>query len=65
MICSITRFYTVAHLTAATALKQIGGEFEYVAAMGIVIFYTNAAAKVLHALAQWLVVGRFQRWRAA
>lgn len=134
VICSITHFYTVAHLTATTALKQIDGEFESVAAslkqpfhrtltrvtvpvclptildiaiylfvnamttvsavvfiystntalasvailnmddagqlapaaaMGIVIFYTNAAAKILHALAQWLVVGRFQRWRAA
>lgn len=134
VICTITHFYTVAHLTAATALKQIDSEFESVAAslkqpfhrtltrvtvpvclptildiaiylfvnamttvsavvflystntalasvailnmddagqlapaaaMGIVIFYTNAAAKILHALAQGLIVGRFQRWRAA
>jgi iron(III) transport system permease protein len=32
VICSIVHFYTVAHLTAATALKQIDPEFEAVSA---------------------------------
>ena len=32
VICTITHFYTVSHLTAVTALKQIDGEFESVAA---------------------------------
>ena len=32
VICTITHFYTVSHLTAITALKQIDGEFESVAA---------------------------------
>ncbi len=30
VICTITHFYTVAHLTALTALKQMDIEFEYV-----------------------------------
>jgi len=32
VICTITHFYTVSHLTAVTALKQMDGEFEAVAA---------------------------------
>lgn len=32
VICTITHFYTVSHLTAVTALKQIDGEFKSVAA---------------------------------
>jgi iron(III) transport system permease protein len=31
VICTITHFYTVSHLTALTALKQIDNEFESVA----------------------------------
>ncbi len=31
-VCTIAHFYTTAHLTAATALKQLDGEFEAVAA---------------------------------
>ncbi|MFT7660741.1 MAG: iron(III) transport system permease protein, partial [Gammaproteobacteria bacterium] len=31
VICSVTHFYTVSHLTATTALKQIDGKFELVA----------------------------------
>ena len=30
VICTITHFYTVSHLTALTALKQIDNEFEHV-----------------------------------
>jgi iron(III) transport system permease protein len=32
VICSVTHFYTVSHLTAVTALKQMDKEFESVAA---------------------------------
>ncbi|BCL74906.1 ABC transporter permease [Jeongeupia sp. HS-3] len=32
VICSVVHFYTTAHLTATTALKQLDGEFEAVAA---------------------------------
>ena len=32
VICSVTHFYTVSHLTAVTALKQMDGEFESVSA---------------------------------
>ncbi|MCP4297984.1 MAG: putative 2-aminoethylphosphonate ABC transporter permease subunit, partial [Proteobacteria bacterium] len=32
VICTVTHFYTVSHLTAVTALKQMDGEFESVAA---------------------------------
>lgn len=32
VICTVAHFYTVAHLTAATALKQMDGEFEAVGA---------------------------------
>jgi iron(III) transport system permease protein len=32
VICTITHFYTVGHLTALTALKQMDGEFESVSA---------------------------------
>jgi iron(III) transport system permease protein len=32
VVCTITHFYTVAHLTALTALKQIDAEFEAVSA---------------------------------
>lgn len=32
VVCTITHFYTVGHLTALTALKQIDGEFESVTA---------------------------------
>ncbi len=39
MICTITHFYTVSHLTATTALKQIDGEFESVSASLKVPFY--------------------------
>ena len=133
VICTITHFYTVSHLTASTALKQIDGEFESVAAslkqpfhrlftrvtvpvcmpsildiaiylfvnamttvsavvflyststalasvavlnmddagdiapaaaMGMMIFYTNLAARALHSLVSGRVLKRTQRWRS-
>jgi iron(III) transport system permease protein len=39
VICTVTHFYTVAHLTAATALKQLDGEFESVSQSLKVPFY--------------------------
>ena len=132
VISTITHFYTVAHLTAVTALKQLDPEFEAVsaslkqpfyrtfwrvtvpvclvpildisiylfvnamttvsaviflygpdttlasvavlnmddagdiapaAAMGMMIFYTNVAARFLHMLATRGVLARTQRWR--
>jgi iron(III) transport system permease protein len=133
VICTITHFYTVSHLTAVTALKQIDGEFESVAAslkqpfwrlfgrvtvpvclpaildiaiymfvnamttvsavvflystkttlasvavlnmddagdvapaaaMGMMIFYTNVVARLLHAGASRMMLARTQGWRA-
>ncbi len=133
VICSVTHFYTVSHLTAVTALKQMDREFESVsaslkqptlklfsrvtvpvclpavldiwiylfvnamttvsavvflyapktslasiavlnmddagdiapaAAMGMMIFYTNAAARILHLLASKGILKRTQAWRA-
>ncbi len=132
VICTITHFYTVAHLTAVTALKQMDPEFEAVsqslkqpftkvlarvtvpvclpaildisiylfvnalttvsavvflyspdtslasvavlnmddagdvapaAAMGMMIFYTNAGARLLHALLSRGLERRTQAWR--
>ncbi|MBI1384668.1 MAG: putative 2-aminoethylphosphonate ABC transporter permease subunit [Rhizobiales bacterium] len=132
VISTVTHFYTVGHLTAMTALKQIDAEFEPVAsslrqpfwrlfgrvtvpvclpsildisiymfvnamttvsavvflystktalasvavlnmddagtiapaaAMGMMIFYTNAAARILHALASRRILKRTQAWR--
>ncbi|MDA1089741.1 MAG: putative 2-aminoethylphosphonate ABC transporter permease subunit [Proteobacteria bacterium] len=39
VICTVTHFYTVAHLTAVTALKQMDPEFESVSASLKVPFY--------------------------
>jgi len=39
VICTVTHFYTVAHLTAVTALKQIDAEFESVSQSLKVPFY--------------------------
>lgn len=39
VVCTITHFYTVGHLTALTALKQIDQEFEPVAASLKQLFY--------------------------
>ncbi|GFR69404.1 phosphonate ABC transporter permease, partial [Elysia marginata] len=39
VICSIVHFFTVCHLTATTALKQIDAEFELVSASLKVPFY--------------------------
>ncbi len=133
VVSTITHFYTVAHLTAVTALKQIDGEFESVAAslkqpfwklfgrvtvpvclpaildiaiymfvnamttvsavvflystktalasvavlnmddagdiapaaaMGMMIFYTNVAARLVHAGLSRYVLARTQGWRA-
>ena len=132
VICTVTHFYTVAHLTAVTALKQMDPEFESVsaslkqpftkvfarvtvpvcapaildiwiylfvnamttvsavvflyspdttlasvavlnmddagdiapaAAMGMMIFYTNAAVRLLHAAASHGIQRRTQAWR--
>ena len=132
VICTVTHFYTVAHLTAVTALKQIDAEFEPVAAslrqpfyrlfarvtvpvclpaildisiylfvnamttvsavvflyspdtalasvavlnmddagdvapaaaMGMMIFYTNVAARFVHAFLSGFVLKRTQSWR--
>ncbi|MFC4270534.1 putative 2-aminoethylphosphonate ABC transporter permease subunit [Sneathiella chungangensis] len=132
VIVTITHFYTVSHLTAVTALKQMDGEFESVAAslkqpfyklfarvtvpvcmpaildigiylfvnamttvsavvflystdtalasiavlnmddagdiapaaaMGMMIFYTNAAARILHLAASKGILKRTQAWR--
>ncbi|MXN46382.1 putative 2-aminoethylphosphonate ABC transporter permease subunit [Shinella kummerowiae] len=132
VICTVTHFYTVAHLTALTALKQMDPEFESVAsslkqpfhrlffrvtvpvclpailniaiylfvnamttvsavvflystdtklasvavlnmddagdiapaaAMGMMIFYTNVAAKLVHALIARGLLARTQAWR--
>lgn len=133
VICTVTHFYTVSHLTALTALKQMDPEFEYVsqslnqpfykmifkvtvpvclpaildvsiylfvnamttvsavvflyspettlasvavlnmddagdiapaAAMGMVIFYTNATVRILHGLGSRLIYARTQSWRS-
>jgi len=133
VICSVTHFYTVSHLTAVTALKQMDREFESVsaslkqptlklfsrvtvpvclpsvldisiylfvnamttvsavvflyspktslasiavlnmddagdiapaAAMGMMIFYTNAAARIIHLIASKGILARTQAWRA-
>jgi len=133
VVCTITHFYTVSHLTALTALKQMDREFEPVAAslkqpfhklffrvtvpvclpaildisiylfvnamttvsavvflysthtqlasvavlnmddagdvapaaaMGMMIFYTNVVARLLHAGASRLLLARTQAWRA-
>ncbi|MEY8117380.1 putative 2-aminoethylphosphonate ABC transporter permease subunit [Falsihalocynthiibacter sp. BN13B15] len=133
VICSVTHFYTVSHLTAVTALKQMDREFESVssslkqptlklftrvtvpvclpsvldisiylfvnamttvsavvflysptttlasiavlnmddagdiapaAAMGMMIFYTNAAARIIHLIASKGIMRRTQAWRA-
>ncbi len=132
VVSTVTHFYTVGHLTALTALKQIDGEFEPVAsslrqpfyrlfvrvtvpvclpaildisiylfvnamttvsavvflysthtalasvavlnmddagdiapaaAMGMMIFYTNAGARLLHMLASRRILRKTQRWR--
>ncbi|HSF95362.1 MAG TPA: putative 2-aminoethylphosphonate ABC transporter permease subunit [Thermohalobaculum sp.] len=132
VICTVTHFYTVSHLTAVTALKQMDREFESVAAslkqpfyklfarvtvpvclpsvldisiylfvnamttvsavvflyspsttlasvavlnmddagdiapaaaMGMMIFYTNAGARLLHAILSRRVLARTQAWR--
>ncbi|SFU05904.1 putative 2-aminoethylphosphonate ABC transporter permease subunit [Sedimentitalea nanhaiensis] len=132
VICTVTHFYTVSHLTAVTALKQMDREFESVssslkqptmklfarvtvpvclpavldisiylfvnamttvsavvflyspkttlasvavlnmddagdiapaAAMGMMIFYTNAVARILHLIASKGVLARTQAWR--
>jgi iron(III) transport system permease protein len=132
VICSVTHFYTVSHLTAVTALKQMDTEFESVnsslkqpftklfarvtvpvcmpaildisiylfvnamttvsalvflyspdtslasiavlnmddagdvapaAAMGMMIFYTNAAARLIHLTASKGLMARTQAWR--
>ena len=39
VICTVTHFYTVSHLTAVTALKQMDNEFESVSASLKVPFY--------------------------
>lgn len=133
VICTVTHFYTVSHLTAVTALKQMDREFEAVAAslkqpfyklfsrvtvpvclpsvldisiylfvnamttvsavvflysptttlasvavlnmddagdiapaaaMGMMIFYTNAGARLLHALLSRRLLRRTQAWRS-
>ncbi len=133
VICSVTHFYTVSHLTAVTALKQMDREFESVsaslkqptmklfsrvtvpvclpsvldisiylfvnamttvsavvflyspktslasiavlnmddagdiapaAAMGMMIFYTNALARIIHLIVSKGVLKRTQAWRA-
>ena len=133
VLCTVTHFYTVSHLTALTALKQMDNEFESVAsslkqpfykvfarvsvpvclpaildisiylfvnamttvsavvflyssgtalasiavlnmddagdvapaaAMGMMIFYTNAAARIVHLLVSKGMLKRTQAWRA-
>ncbi len=133
VVCSVTHFYTVSHLTAVTALKQMDREFESVsaslkqptlklfsrvtvpvclpsvldisiylfvnamttvsavvflyspkttlasiavlnmddagdiapaAAMGMMIFYTNAAARIIHLIASKGILRRTQAWRS-
>ena len=133
VVCTVTHFYTVAHLTALTALKQMDREFEPVAAslrqpfhrlflrvtvpvclpavldisiylfvnamttvsavvfiysthtqlasvavlnmddagdvapaaaMGMMIFYTNVVARLLHAGVSRMLLARTQSWRA-
>lgn len=132
VICTVTHFYTVSHLTAVTALKQMDREFESVsaslkqptmklfarvtvpvclpsvldisiylfvnamttvsavvflyspkttlasiavlnmddagdiapaAAMGMMIFYTNAIARIIHLIASKGILKRTQAWR--
>ena len=132
VICTITHFYTVSHLTALTSLKQIDNEFEHVssslkqpfyktlfrvtvpislpaifeigiyffvnamttvsavvflysskttlasvavlnmddagdiapaAAIGMMIFYTNAAVRIVYVIATKKILVRFQNWR--
>ena len=133
VLCTVTHFYTVSHLTAVTALKQMDNEFESVnsslkqpfyklflrvsvpvslpaildisiylfvnamttvsavvflyssgtalaaiavlnmddagdvapaAAMGMMIFYTNAGARIVHLIISKFVLKRTQAWRS-
>ena len=133
VLCTVTHFYTVSHLTAVTALKQMDNEFESVnsslkqpfyklffrvsvpvslpaildisiylfvnamttvsavvflyssgtalaaiavlnmddagdvapaAAMGMMIFYTNAGARIVHLIISKYVLKRTQGWRS-
>ena len=133
VLCTVTHFYTVSHLTAVTALKQMDNEFESVssslkkpfyklffrvsvpvclpsildisiylfvnamttvsavvflystgtalasiavlnmddagdvapaAAMGMMIFYTNVVARLIHAVVSKMLLKRTQVWRA-
>jgi len=133
VLCTVTHFYTVSHLTAVTALKQMDNEFESVnsslkqpfyklffrvsvpvslpaildisiylfvnamttvsavvflyssgtalaaiavlnmddagdvapaAAMGMMIFYTNAGARIVHLIISKYVLKRTQAWRS-
>jgi len=133
VVCTVTHFYTVSHLTAVTALKQMDREFESVsaslkqptmklfarvtvpvclpavldisiylfvnamttvsavvflyspkttlasiavlnmddagdiapaAAMGMMIFYTNALARIIHLLASRGILRKTQAWRS-
>ncbi len=133
VLCTVTHFYTVSHLTAVTALKQMDNEFESVnsslkqpfyklflrvsvpvslpaildisiylfvnamttvsavvflyssgtalaaiavlnmddagdvapaAAMGMMIFYTNAGARIVHLVISKFVLKRTQAWRS-
>ncbi|WP_047248295.1 putative 2-aminoethylphosphonate ABC transporter permease subunit [Chromobacterium subtsugae] len=59
-VCTIAHFYTTAHLTVATALKQLDGEFEAVAASLKVPFWTTLRRVTLPvALPALLDVARF------
>ncbi len=133
VLCTVTHFYTVSHLTAVTALKQMDNEFESVnsslkqpfyklflrvsvpvslpaildisiylfvnamttvsavvflyssgtalaaiavlnmddagdvapaAAMGMMIFYTNAGARIIHLMVSRTILSRTQAWRS-
>ncbi len=41
VLCTVVHYYSTAHLTALTALKQLDGEFEHVAASLKVPFWTT------------------------
>ncbi len=44
MLCTVTHFYTVAHLTALTALKQLDPEFEAVAGSLKITFLQSSSS---------------------
>ena len=66
-VSAVVFLYSTNTALASVAVLNMddAGDIAPAAAMGMMIFYTNAAARIIHLIASHGILGRTQAWRTS